>query len=92
MTSKVQSVTRSIPTDQLSRIFADVFEIPIERVRPDSSPDNIETWDSARHLSLVVALEQEFAVQLEPEDIEQLLSFEIIQSLLTARLSSKEAS
>jgi acyl carrier protein len=80
-------VTQSIPTDHLSRVFADVFEIPIEHVRPDSSPENIENWDSTRHLSLVVAMEQEFEVQFEPEEIEQLLSFELIYALLAAKLS-----
>jgi acyl carrier protein len=80
-------VTQSIQTDHLSRIFADVFEIPIEQVRPDSSPENIENWDSTRHLSLVVAMEQEFDVQFEPEEIEQLLSFELIHSLLAAKFS-----
>ena len=85
-------MTQSIPTDQLSRIFADVFEIPMEQVRPDSSPDTVETWDSTRHLSLVVAMEQEFAVQFEPEEIEQLLSFESIHALLEAKFSRNGSS
>lgn len=75
-------MTPSIASDQLKRVFADVFEIAINEVRPDASPDNVETWDSTRHLSLVVALEQEFGVQFEPEEIEQLLSYELVQALL----------
>ena len=78
----MQHVTPSIAVDQLKRIFADVFEIAPDRIQPDSSPDNIETWDSIHHLNLVVALEQEFGVQFEPEEIEQLLSFELVEALL----------
>jgi acyl carrier protein len=75
-------VTPFIASDQLKRVFADVFEIAINEVRPDSSPDNVETWDSTGHLNLVVALEQEFGVQFEPEEIEQLLSYALVQVLL----------
>lgn len=80
-------MTPSIPIDQLSRIFADVFEIPIDQIRPDLSPDNLEAWDSTRHLNLVVALEQEFSVQFEPEEIEKLLSFELTRSVLLEKCS-----
>lgn len=77
----------SIAVDELRRVFADVFEIPQGAVRPASSPDNIETWDSIHHLNLVVALEQEFGVQFEPEEIEQLLSFELVEALLREKIS-----
>jgi acyl carrier protein len=78
-----------ISIDHLCRVFADVFEIPIEDVRTDLTPENVETWDSTRHLSLVIALEQEFGVQFEPEEIEQLLSFELIQSLVSCKCAGR---
>jgi len=78
-------VTPSIASNQLKQVFADVFEIAIHEVRPDSSPDNVENWDSTRHLNLVVALEQEFGVQFEPEEIEQLLSYDLVQALLVEK-------
>jgi acyl carrier protein len=85
-------VTLSISVDHLSRVFADVFEMPIEEVRADLSPENVENWDSSRHLSLVIALEQEFGVQFEPEEIEQLLSFELIQSMVSAKCAGSKSS
>jgi acyl carrier protein len=63
-------------------IFADVFQIPLDEVKPESSPDSISTWDSLQHLNLVLALEQEFLVQFTPEEIEQLLSVELAAALL----------
>ena len=68
--------------ENVRRIVSDVFEIPEERVKADSSPDNIETWDSIHHLNMVLALEQEFGVQFTPEEIEQLLSVELIVALV----------
>ena len=74
----------------VQRIVADVFHIPAGQVRPESSPDTIETWDSLQHLNLVLALEQQFSVQFTPEEIEQLLSVELIASLLDEKLQACE--
>ncbi len=58
--------------DRVRGIAADVLEVPLTRVTPDSSPETLETWDSVHHLNLVLALEQEFNMQFEPEEIDQL--------------------
>ena len=65
---------------------------PIELVTPESTPDTIEGWDSIAHLNLVLALEQEFGIQLLPEEIEQLLSVELIVALLVEKAVPCEVS
>jgi len=67
---------------------ADIFQLRPEDIRPDSSPDTIEAWDSLQHLNLVLALEQEFGIQFTPEEIEQLLSVELIADLLAEKVQS----
>ena len=82
-------------TPSLSRvrsIFADVFQIPLEQVKPESSPDTIATWDSLQHLNLVLALEQEFHVQFTPEEIEQILSVELAAALVDEKRVACEVS
>ena len=82
-------------TPSLSRvrsIFSDIFQIPLEQVKPDSSPDNIANWDSLQHLNLVLALEQEFNVQFTPEEIEQILSVELAAALLDEKRVTCEVS
>lgn len=68
--------------DRVRHMMADIFGVPAEQMTPESSPDNVETWDSIKHLELVMALEQEFAVQFSPEEIEQLLSVDLVASLV----------
>jgi acyl carrier protein len=76
----------SEPTlETVRRIVADVFNLPIDEVLPTSSPETIESWDSEQHLNLVLAVEQEFGVQLAPEDIEQFASVGEIAKLLLNR-------
>ncbi len=76
--------------DRVQRIFSDVFQIPREHVKADSSPDTISNWDSLQHLNLVLALEQEFNVQFTPEEIEQLLSVELVAALLQEKRAACE--
>jgi acyl carrier protein len=73
---------------RVQRAVADVFEVNIESVHPESSPDTIASWDSLRHLNLVLTLEQEFGVQFTPEEIEELLSVELIEALLEEKLKA----
>lgn len=74
--------------ERIVGIISQIFEIPAEALRPGSSPDDVETWDSLHHLNLVLALEQEFGIQFEPEEIEQLLSVELIVSLVEEKLAA----
>jgi acyl carrier protein len=74
--------------ERLRRLMADVFEMPESEIRPNSSPDNVPSWDSLHHLNLVLALEQEFGVEFTPEEIEQLLSAELVAALLEQKLEA----
>jgi acyl carrier protein len=72
----------SSPASEAARIVAQIFQVPLEELTPNSSPDTIESWDSLAHLNLVLALEQEFGIQFTPEEIEELLSVELICALV----------
>ena len=86
-----QAFLRVTPViDRVRLILADVLQISAEEVGPESSPDTIENWDSLQHLNLVLALEQEFAVQFTPEEIEQLLSVQLTADLVTEKLQSRQ--
>jgi acyl carrier protein len=78
--------------DRVRNMFSDVFQIPLDEVKPESSPDTIANWDSLQHLNLVLALEQEFNVQFTPEEIEQLLSVELVAALLEEKRVACEVS
>jgi len=68
-------------------IVADVLRVPESRITPGSSPENVETWDSPRHLSLVLAFEQEFGMELDPEEIDQMDRVERIVEVLEHKLN-----
>lgn len=75
--------------DRVRRITADVLEVPQDRILADSSSENVENWDSVHHLNLVLALEQEFGLQFEPEEIDEMNSVQHILVVLENKLASR---
>ncbi len=73
--------------ERVRGIAADVLRLPANQISPRSSPETIEAWDSVQHLNLVLALEQEFGVQFEPEEIDQMSNIDRILSVLENKLS-----
>jgi len=57
---------------RVRQVAADVFDVPLEQVTDRSSPQTIETWESVQHLNLILALEQELQVRIDPEEIAQI--------------------
>lgn len=74
--------------DRVRGIVADVLEVPVAQIELDSSPEKIETWDSVHHLNLVLALEQEFNLQFEPEEIDQIGNVGQIVAVVMRKLSA----
>jgi acyl carrier protein len=68
--------------DQVRGIASDIFGVPTDRITAESSPETIENWDSMQHLNLVLAIEEKFGVQLEPEDIEQMKNIGAVAALV----------
>ena len=64
--------------NRIKKVMSDVFNIDIESIDNDSSPDNIENWDSLKHMNLIVALEEDFDIEFDDNDIENLLNFQLI--------------
>jgi len=62
--------------------MADVFGVALEEITPDASIDTIEAWDSLKHLNLVLALEERFGITLTEQETVEILSYEIIRSVL----------
>lgn len=68
--------------EQVRNLASDIFGIPAAKITAESSPETIESWDSVQHLNLVLALEEKFGVQLEPEDIEQMKNIGAVATLV----------
>jgi acyl carrier protein len=68
--------------ERVRRIATGIFQVPLDRVRIQSSPETIETWDSLQHLNLVLELEQVFGVRFSPDEMAQMVTVEAIVGIL----------
>lgn len=71
--------------EKVLEILKDLFEL--DTIDETCSQTTCEKWDSMGQLNLVVELESEFDVTLEPEEISEMKSFSDIIRIL----KSKEA-
>jgi acyl carrier protein len=68
--------------ERIRKVMAAVFGVPAAAIPDDASPDTIANWDSVRHMSLILALEEEFGVRFDEEQIAEMISFELIRLTL----------
>jgi len=54
---------------RMSELASEILRVPVAELRPETGPDNTSGWDSLAHMSLVEAMEREFAVTLSARDI-----------------------
>ena len=74
--------------EQVRNIASDIFGVRADKITAESSPETIENWDSMQHLNLVLAVEEKFGVQLEPEDIEKMKNIGAVAALVEKLQSS----
>lgn len=73
----------------LQQVMATLLNVDIAAIGPDASMDTIASWDSLRHMNLVLALEEEFKVSIPDEDAGNITSYKLIKHVLEDLLKGK---
>jgi len=68
--------------DQIRDTVAEVFGMPVAEVPQDASIETVESWDSLRHMELMLELEMRFGVQMTTDVMPTLISVEAIEEFL----------
>ena len=69
----------------LRELLADILEISPEEVTPDTGMKTVDSWDSFRHLQVILAVEEEYGVQFDPQRIPSLTTMAMILSELASK-------
>ena len=67
---------------KLKKIISVIFLIDQNQINNQSSNENIKEWDSLKHLSLVLAIEEEFNIRFSNDETLQLTSFKNIVEII----------
>jgi len=79
------SSDRTAVRDRLNRIFQEVFEDDSIEIRDGTTADDIDLWDSVMHITLVLAVEREFAIRLSAAEVGTLDNVGQMIDLIAAR-------
>lgn len=66
-------------TIRIMDTMAAVFAMPVSDLSDISSVDNIASWDSLKHMNLILALEEEFNITIPDEDVGNMTNFRMIE-------------
>lgn len=73
-------------TDELREILTSVLEV--DTISEQDSSETVPTWDSVRHLSLVMALEEHYGLTFEADEIPNLVSVRKIRDAIQRRAAT----
>jgi len=65
--------------NKIKIVMSAVFDVPVEEITEISSSDTIESWDSLKHLNLILALEEEFDISIPDEEVGNLFNYKLIE-------------
>lgn len=72
-------------TDEILAWVAEIFETPLEKIRPETKREEIEAWDSLGILTLIARMDEDFHILLSDEEIQRLRSVGDIVDFLNQR-------
>lgn len=73
--------------DRIKRAFTVALGKDAEALTPASDMENLKGWDSAHFIALVVAVENEFSIEMSTLDAASLTSIEAIDAYLQRKLN-----
>ena len=71
--------------NNLTTIFRDVFQDPSLVLRPELAAKDVKNWDSVNHINLMIAVEMEYNVVLNPVEVQQARTVGDLVRLLQAK-------
>lgn len=72
--------------ERIRNVMAIIFEIESKYIKDSAEPGIIESWDSLRHMNLIVALEEEFDIIFSDNEMTELLNMDLITSIISEKL------
>jgi len=81
---------RTINREKIVEVFSIILQCPAEDICDGASPETLERWDSFQHLVLVAGFEEEFGIEIEPEEIDRMFkNFRAFREIIEEKLSEK---
>jgi acyl carrier protein len=84
-------MTEQDTLEALTMVFRDVFDDDSITLRPETTADDIDGWDSQAHITLVVATEMRFGIKFKTGELEGLHNVGDFVRLIESRLAGSSS-
>ena len=75
--------------ERIRELFATLLQVAPEDVGDHTTPKNLERWDSLQHLIVVAGFEEEFRIDVDPEEaVEMYTDFATFKRIMRRRMES----
>lgn len=73
--------------ERIKKTMSDVFNVDIKEIDDDISIHSIDEWNSMKHMQLMLALEKEFKIHFDDEEIPTMTTFDSISITIKSYIS-----
>ena len=71
---------------KIKNIMSSVFNVELSEIDDTSTQGDLDNWDSLGHMNLIVALEEEFGVEFDEEEIVEMMNFKLICLIVSEKV------
>ena len=64
--------------EKVIQVLVNILQVSPEKISTKTTSDDVEKWDSLNHINMIQALEQEFGIRYDQEQMVSMLSVEEI--------------
>jgi acyl carrier protein len=71
--------------EKLKSVMSSVLELPADQINESTTMESVDTWDSLRHMEIIVAIEETFSIELAADEVVDMTSFVEIRRVLAGK-------
>lgn len=76
--------------EKIRELFATLLQVPLEQIGDQTTPASLERWDSMQHLIVVAGFEEEFGIDVDPEEaVEMYKDFSTFKRIVRQRIEAR---
>ena len=72
---------------KIKNVMSSIFDVELDQINETTTQGDLEHWDSMGHMNLVVALEEEFELVFDEEEIIEMMNFKLICLIIAEKIS-----
>ena len=74
--------------EKIKELFATILQIKQEQISNTTSPKEVAEWDSLKHIIMVSGFEEEFGIDVDPEEaVDMYKDFQTFKEIIMRKLN-----